>query len=515
MNPDRIPLVVAVVGHRDPRPAALPRLRQALAHDLQALITALPQTPLLMLNGLASGMDSEAAEVFLALRDQQAGSQEHRLVAALPKHPQAYRQDFAPGDELERFERLLQACDAVLHPGNCLELRGDAPLGHGLPSPQCYGQQGLFLVRHAFLVFAFNNGVETMEIGGTSQTVALQNGEVHPLFLSVEEVIAALEPGALIEYDTPRFKNQLPAGIEQPPRRCWLQARPCSELSDLLAIPRRIDQFNRAMASKPATPEQQATAAERLHHRRIIAVVLLGLSLSLVLALLPWPYLALSAMVAAVLLAPTLLRASNRQAVVRRCLSEALTIQERWCVMGLPLDTADLLQSRMHPALHWVRSLLRGRRLQWLCQPLHSGELTDASWKSTHLWMVNTLQVLERRSQRLQHREQQSLGLLVVLGLAAAVAAMSGWVGIVPICLAMSAALLAYRCLVGPFASSGRSRRRAEQLRRCLRAYEQALLTPPADPDRLQRLRCALEAVGRDTIDELNDWVSRRLSDPA
>ena len=306
MNPGPIPLVVAVVGHRDPRPSALPRLRQALQQDLQALITALPHTPLLMLNGLASGMDSEAAEVFLALRDQQAGSQEHRLVAALPKQPQAYRQDFAPGAELERFERLLEACDAVLHPGNCPELRGEGPLGQDLPSPQCYGQQGLFLVRHAYLVLAFNNGVETMEIGGTSQTVALQNGEVHPLFLSVEEVIAALEPGALIEYDTPRFKNQLPAGIEQPPRRCWLQARPCSDLSDLLAIPRRIERCNRAMVRHALPPEQQAVAAERLHHRLAIAVVLLGLSLGLVLAQLPWAWLALSVMAAAPERAPAL-----------------------------------------------------------------------------------------------------------------------------------------------------------------------------------------------------------------
>ena len=449
MTPASVPLVLAVVGHRDPIPTELPRLRHDLRHDLQALMAALPHTPLLMLNGLASGMDSEAAEVFLELCGRRPDGPRHQLVAALPKLPASYRQDFNPGAERERLERLLGACTAVLHPGNCPGLRGVAPAGQELPSPECYGQQGVFLVRHAFLVLAFNNGVETMEVGGTAQTVAMQKGEVHPLFLTVEEVIAALEPGALIEYNTPRFKNQLPAGISQPRRSYWLQARPCRELTDLLAIPSRIERFNQAF---------------------------------------PTP-------------------ASGRRAwVVRRCLAEALEVQELWAAMGVPFDAADLLQSRMHPDLHWVRTLLRARRLQLLCQPLGAAAPTPQAWEVAHQWLLAQRDDLDRTCERQSRRHRRLRQGLVVLGVAALAASLLGWGWITLGCLAVAMALLGSQ-------GQGRDRaeRRRDQLRRCLRAYEQALFTAADAPLRQHRLRCALEAVGRDTLGELNDWVSAQL----
>ena len=45
--PQAVPLVIAVVGHRDPRPEALPRLRELFRQDLERLLRALPHTPLL------------------------------------------------------------------------------------------------------------------------------------------------------------------------------------------------------------------------------------------------------------------------------------------------------------------------------------------------------------------------------------------------------------------------------------------------------------------------------------
>jgi hypothetical protein len=443
-----VPLVLAVVGHRDPLPEALPRLRQLFRTDLEQLLAAMPNTPLLMLNGLACGMDSEAAEVFLEVCPG------HRLVAALPKRPDHYRQDFAPGPELERLERLLQRCAAVLHPGNCPELRGGAPEGEELPSPACYGQQGLFLVRHSYLVFAFSNGVETMEVGGTSQTVALQKGEVHPLFCSVEEVIASLEPGALIEYDTPRHKNRLAEDLSRPERACWLQARNVASVAALLTIPTRLEQLNRTAAGSSRRPCWAGlTPAGRIDR------------------------------------------------VAQRCLGETSSVQEVWAVTGVETDCADLLQSRMHPALHWVRTWLRASRLQHLSQLQAAA---PAAWDQAHQWLLTQYSQLERECQR-RRDHRPWIGQLLLVAVAASLG------GVVGIALALGVLLLAEALRRGEPAEARRSRRRRDQLGRCLRAYEQALYTDAAEPQRELRLRCALEAAGRDTLDELNDWVSAQL----
>ncbi|MFZ0406731.1 MAG: hypothetical protein WAM11_01280 [Cyanobium sp.] len=50
-DPGPIPLVIGVVGHRDPVASALPRLRDNLRKQLEQLLQELPHTPLLMLNG--------------------------------------------------------------------------------------------------------------------------------------------------------------------------------------------------------------------------------------------------------------------------------------------------------------------------------------------------------------------------------------------------------------------------------------------------------------------------------
>ena len=64
-DPGAVPLVVAVTGHRDPRPEVVPLLQRQFRQHLEQLIHELPNTPLVMLNGLAEGIDSIAACTFL------------------------------------------------------------------------------------------------------------------------------------------------------------------------------------------------------------------------------------------------------------------------------------------------------------------------------------------------------------------------------------------------------------------------------------------------------------------
>ncbi|MCP9913345.1 hypothetical protein KBZ07_07980, partial [Cyanobium sp. BA20m-14] len=95
-------------------------MRERFCELIRELLSALPHTPLILLNGLAAGMDSEAAELFLELitehRQQHPHTSQHQLVAALPKPRQLYlEEDFRENNiERARLERLLQRCDAVL-----------------------------------------------------------------------------------------------------------------------------------------------------------------------------------------------------------------------------------------------------------------------------------------------------------------------------------------------------------------------------------------------------------------
>jgi hypothetical protein len=82
--------VIGVVGHRDPIAEVMPALEANLRLQLEQLIRELPHTPLLMLNGLAEGIDSMVARVFadVMAADRMrrgAGAPRHQLIAALPK----------------------------------------------------------------------------------------------------------------------------------------------------------------------------------------------------------------------------------------------------------------------------------------------------------------------------------------------------------------------------------------------------------------------------------------------
>ena len=56
--------MLGVVGHRDPIAEVMPLLEANFRRQLEQLVRELPHTPLLMLNGLAEGIDTMAARVF-------------------------------------------------------------------------------------------------------------------------------------------------------------------------------------------------------------------------------------------------------------------------------------------------------------------------------------------------------------------------------------------------------------------------------------------------------------------
>lgn len=559
-DPGAVPLVVAVAGHRDPRPQDIPILRERFCSLIKELLDTLPNTPLLLLNGLAEGMDTEAAELFLELisehRQLHPHAPQHRLVGALPKPRRLYlEEDFENGSSgRARLEALLSRCDAVLDGDNCSELaiplpeRGEK---HDAWDPRCYGRQGIFLVRHCYLLIAFSNGLDSGKIGGTSQTVAMQRGEVYPLFLQVDEVIAAREPGVVVEITTPRVSDQEPlcpvghvrywsenldgsridskalASLEQSSLEKLIKPEGC--------IPTRIDAINAQLSDfQPANVHNTGVQASlwryadhsaniskrnyvRLCRGVMIASILIGLGTSQQ----EWQAIGLLVVLAAVLVFPKLQQGPKLSFIQWRCLAESLLITDFWSAVGVQGDTADLFHSQTSQNFAWIRTILRARRVQLMAlqaDPENRSPLPEAM-ECCRRWINGQEEWLGRAISRQQKWDRNyaltgSLSFLMALVLAVAY-----WLGgrelidqLWPETLiGIAVASYGYRELMGYGDTNARYGRSRSQFARAREAL--ALARPnPNEPGMLAvRQRLVVEAVGREKIDELNDWVGDQL----
>ena len=531
-----LPLVIAVAGHRDPIASEVPRLREAFRNDLQALMKELPVTPLVMLNGLACGMDSEAAEIFLDLVAEQRELNpiipDHKLIAALPKRKENYRNDFTIGPERERFEKLLSNCHVVLDPSNCANLRDEKNPDVDLPSPDCYGKQGMFLVRHCFFLFAFYNGYETLEVGGTSQSVAMQKGEVHSMFLNVDEVLATREPSALIEYDTPRQKNS-DSSHHRSSDKYWIGTDQKKTLRDLLEIPRKLEAINKEVANPSLTLLQwaplrtamwayvdgKASSSKRFYLIWGLTLLLSGWLISISLVEPPWQSLGLLMIFVALVVFPSSKSGPKQSFIEYRCLAEALTVQDFWIDLGVQVDAADLFHTQLHLELGWIRTVLRARKIHLMTRqdnklpPIQTTTLATETWITNQVSWLNQRIIEQKLLDRLLNRLiQGSLIATLTLSLLAITPVLR-----TPLMwfteggIATFVALLACRQLLGYEETNARYERSRDQFSRGLKAIEKAKSTSSDNSQKIQRLRCAFEAVGREKLDELNDWVADQL----
>jgi hypothetical protein len=204
---DRLPLVIGVTGHRDPRDQDIPRLELAVA----AIITGLrrdflnnsEETPIIVLSALAEGSDRLVARVALA-----HGAQ---LIAPLPMPLAEYRRDFEPGvkpGNMAEFDGLFaQAIAAPVMPlrGTSLEaLRTDKDKRDAQ-----YRELGIFIAQHCHVLLALWDGSENdMSPGGTAEVVTFKRDGI-PLKLSrsARASLDASEIGPVIEVLTPRMKD--------------------------------------------------------------------------------------------------------------------------------------------------------------------------------------------------------------------------------------------------------------------------------------------------------------------
>ena len=170
----RVPLVIGVTGHRDPRREDLEELKRRVAQVFDGIakdyLAADGATPIVVLSSLAEGADQLVASVAL-----ERGA---ILIAPLPMPVEEYRKDFEFGltpNALSEFDRLLARAAAapempVLDGAAIEALRDDA----GRRAMQ-YREAGLYIVRHCQILLALWDGDESdAKTGGTAEIVRRQ-----------------------------------------------------------------------------------------------------------------------------------------------------------------------------------------------------------------------------------------------------------------------------------------------------------------------------------------------------
>lgn len=227
LSPSLVPIVVAVTGHRDLRAEDLPVLTIAVTDQLRQISGKYPNTPCLLLTGLAEGADRLAAHCAL-----QAGWQ---LGVVLPLSQQLYEQDFSDQGSIDDFRNLISQaswCRVISSPE--------------IGRPECYERLGLWLYQHSHTLLAVWDGEPGKGPGGTAEVVRLfREGRI-----SGQDHLAAPDACTVIHVQASRASHQSSSQTVACGAIEYLLPRPAGmalsvELADWHAPLKRIEDFNR------------------------------------------------------------------------------------------------------------------------------------------------------------------------------------------------------------------------------------------------------------------------------
>jgi hypothetical protein len=224
LPPQQVPIVVAVTGHRDILPDDIPLLSTVVSKVLAGISADHPNTPCLLITGLAEGADRIVARCAL-----QAG---WRIGAVLPLAPDEYEADFESEQSIIEFRELLGLSVWV-------RATGSGAVGR----PDCYRVLGDWLARQAQVLIAMWDGGPGNGPGGTADVVTRfrQGVQTDDLFLP--------DAGPVIHILTQRQRKDFPIVATSVGSVSYLPACPAGiqndgEANRWSSILGRINQFN-------------------------------------------------------------------------------------------------------------------------------------------------------------------------------------------------------------------------------------------------------------------------------
>lgn len=165
MNEGKIPLIIGVTGHLNPREEDGDLLRETVKREIMKLRERCPHTPAAMLCALARGADLLCAETAEELGIS--------LRAVLPLEQAEYEKDFSPED-LARLHHQLERAETVF----------TAPAAEEEPAEENrdfrYRQASIYVAEHSHILLALWDGEKGSNAGTGAAVEAALKGAWQP-----------------------------------------------------------------------------------------------------------------------------------------------------------------------------------------------------------------------------------------------------------------------------------------------------------------------------------------------
>jgi hypothetical protein len=474
----RLPIVLAVTGHRDPVEAPDGVLRRAIESILEDLDRLAPRTPIVALSPLAEGADRIFAEACLGFRgrrrhwpvahDSRGGIS---LLAVLPMEQAEYEHDFIGPGVLEEFHRLVARADrcfpiSMPEGGTVADLsrerEHDPEWRHRPLRDEQYIRLGHFIAMQANLVIAMWDGRDEAKPGGTRAVVGFcARGRIERHTIPFRAAVKLLEPddptpvawvptGRRRHDDSPEVPMEGPAPDADLATRtsaCWAKLgdghasdpppRSWNKLGDDL---RWLDRLNGHLAaagpgyepSGSATPldarfRRLDDAAVRAKNRLLrtlrgfiglVAVTILALQATTAWSWWVWPLIYLCGLFV-VWIGFRMIKWGRfeKRSADLRLLAEALRVQRHWLQAGIVEQASDHYFAHRAVEIPVLRRIMRGATLEAFDHNGGEGPtpVVEAWIEDQRDWIEKTIGRIERRKRRSRWILRCTCGLVVVL----------------------------------------------------------------------------------------------------
>jgi len=206
------PIVLGAAGHIDLPIEDEDVLRQSVCAEFGRLSTLYPDSPLIVVTGLAEGSDR-----LIAKCAQQCGL---LIAAILPLPERDYETDFSSSESINEFRSLLAQCVWV------------KVLSQHSGRPECYRQLGYELANQSQILIGLWDGKPESGVGGTAEVIRIFQQGLPQLKLSLPDAgpVIHVQSRRSLSHSTQnnlkvgevQILNALPAGIaNQGEERRW------------------------------------------------------------------------------------------------------------------------------------------------------------------------------------------------------------------------------------------------------------------------------------------------------
>jgi len=260
---NRVPLVLGLSGHRDPRTDSLEDIRAKFLALLDDLAKRFPDTPFVLLNGLAEGCDQYASRwafewAFEWARSQPLcpwGGRRIEIMGVLPMPREWYRNDFTE-EAWKAYEEVEQMCSVVFElPTQAIseareESKDAEPPQSSLSRDAFYDQLAAFIVDQSHLLIALWNGVDVDKPAGTASAVrrrTMGRCEVAERMIGmplVSRYVFQQERSSLLPHGEPLYRIPTRRQIDETPLFCQWDEENRKALEQLDEAFRMVDSVN-------------------------------------------------------------------------------------------------------------------------------------------------------------------------------------------------------------------------------------------------------------------------------